>query len=136
MMADQSLIVAVFTPRSVVPTTLMFGKSLTTRSTIFLNGPTSSAPALCTSTPSASIAEHLLEVFFVADQAVDVRHERLGRGDRFLAAPELGAEVEVVADDRAGFVGGLHRFGDDLARAIRTEPRRSRRCGASGRRLR
>ena len=35
-----------------------------------------------------------------------------------LLRPELGAEVEVVADDRARFVGGLHRFGDDLARAV------------------
>ena len=35
-----------------------------------------------------------------------------------LAAPELGAEVEIVGDDRAGFVGGFDGFGDDLARAF------------------
>ena len=62
------------------------------------------------STPSTSKAEHFLEIFFVADQAVDVRDEFLGDLLGLLAAPELGAEIQVVADDRAGFVGGDERF--------------------------
>ena len=64
------------------------------------------------------IAEHLLEIFLVADQAIDERDERLGRFDGFLAAPELGAEVEVVGDDRPRFMGGLDGFGGDLARGL------------------
>ena len=35
-----------------------------------------------------------------------------------LLLQSLRAEVQVVADDRAGFVGGLHRFGDDGAGAF------------------
>ena len=65
------------------------------------------------STPSTSIAEHFLEILLVADEAVDVGDQRLGGGDRFFGVPEFGAEVEVVGDDRAGFVGGLDGFGDD-----------------------
>src|SRR4051794_41164240 len=41
------------------------------------------------------IAEHLLEVFFVANETVDVWHERLGGRNRFFAFPELGAEVQI-----------------------------------------
>ena len=64
------------------------------------------------------VPEHLLKILFVADQAIDVRHERLGRLDRFFARPELRAEIQVVADDRAGLVGRFHRFGHDLPRAF------------------
>ena len=82
MMADQSFTSAVFTPRSVVPTTLMFGIVLhdavdhrLERRRVEL--------ALLDVDAFDLVAEHLLEILFVADQAVDVRHERLGRFDRF-----------------------------------------------------
>lgn len=61
------------------------------------------------------VAENLLKVFLVADEAVDVGDEGLGGFNGFLARPEFGAEVEVVGDDRAGFVGGLDGFSHDEA---------------------
>ena len=65
------------------------------------------------------VAQNLLEVLFVADEAVDVRHQRLGGGDGLFGLPELGAEVEIVGDDGAGLVGGLDGLGDDRAGGFR-----------------
>ena len=79
------------------------------------------------------VPEHFLKVLFVADQAIDVRDERLRGFDRFFARPKLRAEVEIVADDRAGFVGRFDGFGDELARVLRRARRRCRRCAASER---
>jgi hypothetical protein len=79
----------------------------------------------------AGDAETLLQVFFVAYQHVDVGYDSVehfdGLGFAAENLPELGAEVEVEADDGPGGLGGLHAFDDDLGRR-----RRQRREDAAG----
>ncbi len=71
-------------------------------------------------------AEDFLEIFLVADEAVDVRDEVFGDFLGLLGAPEFGAEVEVVGGDGAvgfgldeGFFdgggGGIGEGGEDAA---------------------
>ena len=110
-MADQSLTVAVFTPRSVVAATLKFGNAFTAVSIIALKA-SSSMLEMLWSTPFDLEAERGGEVLLVADHDIDVFRDlavhflRLGEAaDGF---PERRTVVEVVGNDGAVFVGGFH----------------------------
>ncbi len=71
-------------------------------------------------------AEDFLEVFFIADEAIDMLDEVFGDFLGFFAGPEFGAEIEIVGGDGAvgfGFLeglfddggGGVGEGGDDAA---------------------
>ena len=63
-------------------------------------------------------AETHLKVFFVADEYVaqfdDASQSRLAGFQTTGNLPQLGSVVQVEADDRSSFFGGLHTFDDDF----------------------
>ena len=83
-------------------------------------------------------AEALLQVFFVADQHVDVLHDAVQHCDGALLAardvPELGAVVQVERGDRARGLGGLHAFDDHFGGGRRERREDAAASGTSARR--
>ncbi len=109
-MADQSLMVAVLTPRRVVAATLKFGNSFTAVSIIALKASSLDAGDVVVHALDLE-AERGGEVLLVADHDIDVLGDLAVHFLRLVEAadglPERGTVVEIVGDDGAVFVGGL-----------------------------